>query len=199
MMVVIKFKNMKKYLLLFLLIFVLIIDNSCRRLEIDCNRPFTENEIIFIDSLKGTISNNKAEIEINRFNFYYSGDSVKYCSMYITNNYIVNIYNEPEENIKNIHTMRNKVTTIAKQLYTVVVEDSILYWTETFYIGFNSKRIETDTTAFYGIGYNVKIDKRKLENYCGYRIIERGDGFTRDYTIDKTDSLIFEEWSNKIP
>lgn len=187
---------MNKSIIVLLLVFLVIIGFSCKRANIDCVRPFTKKEVVFIDSLKSTIPNNKAEIEISRFNFYYSGDSVKHCSMYTNSNYVVNIYNEPEENIKNVKIMRNKVETIAKQLYTVVVEDSILYWTETFYIGFNSKRIETDTTSFYGIGYDVKIDKRKLENYCGYRIIENGDGFIRDYTIQKSDSLIFEEWGN---
>ena len=175
--------------LLSAIIIFLLIGAACHRQPIDCIRPYTTKEQTFIDSIEAT----GLEVKINRFNYSYTGDSLKQCGMHLTTDYTVYVYGESFEKIKNLDTMRVKTRLIATQAYTYLMENHLISYmseVEVIVTSGSPKKFDTIGSPFYSSIFK----KSDLEAYCGFYIKDNGSHFSREKVTDQTDTLaIFEE------
>ncbi|WP_300664106.1 hypothetical protein [Fluviicola sp.] len=176
---------------------IIIIGLSCKREKIHCIRPYTQKELRFISdfSIKGF------KVELNRFNYSYSGDSLEVCARYLTDLYTIRIENEPMTGIQNIDSMQAKARQIASEFYGEIIEDSILVQTAKIVVHISTKILEkkldpknSKSPAYEDASsYSATFRKKDLESYCGFRITEHKNKIIRE-KVEKTTNLpLFSE------
>ncbi len=158
---------------------VFIIGLSCTQNEIDCIRPYTQKELRFISDF----STKGLKVELDRFNYSYSGDSMDVCARYLTDSYVIRIENESMNAILDIDSMQLRTREVASKFYREIIEDSILIYTSEVVVHISTKTLTKKlnpkdaksasyTSSSY---YEATFRKEDLESYCGFQVIEHNN------------------------
>ena len=154
------------------------------------------------------ISNYKKKglsVEIERFNYAYSGDSLNVCTRYISDSYRICIGNVSVDKVRNLDTMREMSKKIAAHFYDFIIEDSILFYSNEINVKI-SEKIDEKTSNYnnsneLGIQkqpkcYMAKFRKEELQDFCGFKIIEKGNLLIRQKLTKNSSELkmISEEY-----
>ena len=176
------------------LLCVLICFACIHKNTINCVRPYSAKELALVDSIK----NEDQSIDVNRFNYAYSGDDTMSACLYdVTDKYIVSIGNVDSVYMNSQDSMRLFSRRIASKLYNDIVEKQILFYTEEFSISYTRKKYKPVPKGEFEVvcdcRYSVTIKKKDLENYFGFKIVESKKGFVRKKITKTEDSLIFSK------
>lgn len=172
--------------------------SACNQGNVQCVRPYTNLERAFISEY-----NKKGfDVELERFNYPYGGDTLSYCSNHITDSYRISIKNALVGAVENIDSMRFITRDIASRFYMDIVEDSILFYTDNFVVDISTKVVQksygaknsNSTVIEMKSYYTVEFKKEDLEEFCEFRVIESNNKLVREKVIKtRPDLPVFSE------
>ncbi len=176
---------------LFLSITILCIATACKHPNINCIRPYTAKEKIFIKNLEKS----GVHVELDRFNYSYLdyGDSMEVCYGVIQDVYYVYISDEDFEVIANIDSMRVMSKMIVKELYNNVMTVEDIAYTHEIDVRINSRPIR----KYQEVGnlYSARFKITDLEKHCGFHVESTANGFfRRKNSIQEQNLNIYKEY-----
>lgn len=181
-----------KNILPILIFFISII--SCGQDKTDCIRPYTESELVFMDSIQQL----GQKVRLKRYNYRLDEDNEARCIYDHTLTYAFHI-SELDSNVMNdADNRKNLCVIVLKSLYTSVIDDSILFYTKDFYISITRKKYKPvkrylDAPMSCDYSYSIRCTKQDLENMIGWKVVESDKGLVRIAVPKKVDTLIISK------
>jgi hypothetical protein len=174
----------------FPLVILVLFLSSCEDVKPCVIRPLTEKEENFI----ATIEKNGLEVSVIRFDYWPPLDQEVRESCLSDGIYHFRISNDTYKAPSQLDSMRNEARRIAVELYTKVIEDSILHFSDGINVVFEGESLLDGRR--YGYLYQSDFKKEDLESYCGFRIKKKKKGyFIHEQVPQKSDTLKLEEES----
>lgn len=183
-------KVLNQYRTLFLLMFLVSVIYSCTPGSSECPvRPLTEKEKAFANKYDPGMF----ETSIHRVNYEYRKDYLKKTGCKLINTsgeYSYMFTNEPVESFVDTATIRAVTMNRIVELYTNVIDDSVLYATKSFsFLLENEKHAAKSEEPETWYSMNMKIED--VASYAGFKVVKKGNKLVR-VTVPKTQVLKME-------